>query len=192
MTKTVTDKEEKMRIISGTNKGKKLYAPEGARVRPTGDKIKEAIFNIIGPIDEESIILELFAGSGSMGIEFLARGAKHCTFIDVSRKSLNYVKKNLELCSFIGKAKIILSDYEKAIISLSKNDEKFDYIFADPPYDMKNIDSLPSLIIENKLLKPDSLFILEHSRKLNFSLFPYFVNERNYGNVHYSFFKTEI
>ncbi|HOT21760.1 MAG TPA: RsmD family RNA methyltransferase, partial [Sedimentibacter sp.] len=86
-----------MRIISGTNKGKKLYAPEGKSVRPTGDKIKEAIFNIIGSIDEESTVLELFAGSGSIGIEFLARGAKHCTFVDISRKSLNYVKRNLEL-----------------------------------------------------------------------------------------------
>ena len=82
-----------MRIISGTNKGKKLYAPEGKSVRPTGDKIKEAIFNIIGSIDEESTVLELFAGSGSIGIEFLARGAKHCTLVDISRKSLNYVKR---------------------------------------------------------------------------------------------------
>jgi 16S rRNA G966 N2-methylase RsmD len=106
-----------MRIISGTNKGKKLYAPEGKRVRPTGDKIKEAIFNIIGSIDEESTVLELFAGSGSIGIEFLARGAKHCTFVDISRKSLNYVKKNLELCNFSEKANIISSDYEKAIIN---------------------------------------------------------------------------
>ncbi|MDD2396848.1 MAG: 16S rRNA (guanine(966)-N(2))-methyltransferase RsmD [Tissierellia bacterium] len=164
MTKTVTDKEEKMRIISGTNKGKKLYAPEGARVRPTGDKIKEAIFNIIGPIDEESIILELFAGSGSMGIEFLARGAKHCTFIDVSRKSLNYVKKNLELCSFIGKAKIILSDYEKAIISLSKNDEKFDYIFADPPYDKKLCNKTLNTIIQYDILKYGGLLIIESDK----------------------------
>jgi 16S rRNA (guanine966-N2)-methyltransferase len=109
-----------MRIISGTNKGKKLYAPEGARVRPTGDKIKEALFNIIGPIDEEALVLELFAGSGSIGIEFLARGAKHCTFVDVSRKSLSYVKKNLDLCNFRDRAKILLSDYEKAIINLSE------------------------------------------------------------------------
>ena len=69
--------------------------------------------------------------------------------------------------------------------------EQFDLIFADPPYDMKNIDSLPSLIIENNLLKPDGLLILEHSKKLNFSLFPHFVKERVYGNVHYSFFKLE-
>ena len=104
-----------MRIISGINKGKKLYAPEGASVRPTGDKIKEAVFNIIGPIDEEAAVLELFAGSGGMGIEFLARGAERCTFVDVSRKSITYVKKNLDLCNFNNKARIIQEDYEKAI-----------------------------------------------------------------------------
>ncbi|MFA9423895.1 MAG: RsmD family RNA methyltransferase [Sedimentibacter sp.] len=117
-----------MRIISGTNKGKKLYAPEGMSVRPTSDKIKEAIFNIIGFIDEESQVLDLFAGSGNVGIEFLARGAKSSYFVDSSNKSLSYVKKNLELCNFQEKSKIILSDYEKAIINLSKNNEKFDYI----------------------------------------------------------------
>ncbi len=153
-----------MRIISGTNKGMKLYAPEGARVRPTGDKIKEAIFNIIGPIDEESIVLELFAGSGSMGIEFLARGAKHCTFVDVSRKSLNYVKKNLELCNFTGKAKIISNDYEKAIISLSKNNERFDYIFADPPYEKNLCSKTLNAIIEYDILKTGGLLIIESDK----------------------------
>jgi len=122
-----------MRVISGINKGKKLYAPEGNSVRPTSDKVKEAIFNIIGPIDKEAAVLDLFAGSGSIGIEFLARGAKYCTFVDASRKSLNFVRKNLELCNFKDRARIILSDYEKAIVKLGENNEKFDYIFADPP-----------------------------------------------------------
>ena len=150
-----------MRIISGINKGKKLYAPEGAQVRPTGDKIKEAVFNIIGPIDEEAVVLELFAGSGSVGIEFLARGAKHCTFIDVSRKSLNYVKKNLDLCNFNNKAKIIMSDYEKAIINLSKNNEKFDYIFADPPYALNLSNNIINKVFEFDIIKSGGLLIIE-------------------------------
>jgi len=150
-----------MRIISGINKGKKLYAPEGAQVRPTGDKIKEAVFNIIGPIDEEAVVLELFAGSGSIGIEFLARGAKHCTFIDVSRKSLNYVKKNLDLCNFNNKAKIIMSDYEKAIINLSQNNEKFDYIFADPPYALNLSNNIINKVFEFDIIKSGGLLIIE-------------------------------
>jgi 16S rRNA (guanine(966)-N(2))-methyltransferase RsmD len=150
-----------LRIISGTNKGKRLYAPEGAAVRPTSDKIKEAIFNIIGPIDEEAAVLELFAGSGGIGIEFLARGAKHCTFVDVSRKSLNYVKKNLDLCNFSSKAKIMLNDYEKAIISLSQNNEKFDYIFADPPYALNLSNNIINKVFEFDIIKSGGLLIIE-------------------------------
>lgn len=150
-----------MRIISGTNKGMKLYAPEGDKVRPTSDKIKEAIFNIIGPIDDEASVLELFAGSGSIGIEFLARGAKHCTFVDASHKSLNYVKRNLDLCNFKSRAKIMLSDYGKAISNLSNNNEKFDYIFADPPYALNLSANIFDKVFEYGILKPRGMLIIE-------------------------------
>ena len=135
-----------MRIISGTNKGMKLYAPEGDKVRPTSDKIKEAIFNIIGPIDDEA---------------FLARGAKHCTFVDASHKSLNYVKRNLDLCNFKSRAKIMLSDYGKAISNLSNNNEKFDYIFADPPYALNLSANIFDKVFEYGILKPRGMLIIE-------------------------------
>lgn len=150
-----------MRIISGTNKGMKLYAPEGDSVRPTSDKIKEAIFNMLGYIDEEAVILDLFSGSGGIGIEFLARGAKHCYFVDLSHKSLSYVKKNLELSKFKEKAKIISSDYEKAILNLSNENIKFDYIFADPPYALNCGSNIANKVIENNLLKKDGTLIIE-------------------------------
>nr|WP_300090932.1 16S rRNA (guanine(966)-N(2))-methyltransferase RsmD [Sedimentibacter sp.] len=150
-----------MRIISGTNKGKKLYAPEGMSVRPTSDKIKEAIFNIIGYIDEDSVVLDLFAGSGNVGIEFLARGAKSCTFVDLSNKSLSYVRKNLELCNFKDRAQVVLSDYEKAISSLSAKGEKFDYIFADPPYDLNCGADIANKVFEHNILKPGGMLIIE-------------------------------
>lgn len=150
-----------MRIISGTNKGKKLYAPEGMSVRPTSDKIKEAIFNILGYIDEDSAVLDLFAGSGNVGIEFLARGAKSCTFVDLSNKSLGYVRKNLELCNFKDRAKVVQSDYEKAITNLSLNNEKFDYIFADPPYDLNCGADIAKKVLEHNILKPEGILIIE-------------------------------
>jgi 16S rRNA (guanine(966)-N(2))-methyltransferase RsmD len=150
-----------MRIISGTNKGMKLYAPEGDSVRPTSDKIKEAIFNMLGYIDEEAVVLDLFSGSGGIGIEFLARGAKHCYFVDLSHKSLSYVKKNLELSKFKEKAKIISSDYEKAILNLSNENIKFDYIFADPPYALNCGSNIANKVIENNLLKKDGTLIIE-------------------------------
>lgn len=150
-----------MRIISGTNKGMRLYAPEGMSVRPTSDKIKEAIFNMIGYIDGESIVLDLFSGSGGIGIEFLARGALRCYFVDSSHKSLSYVKKNLELCKFKEKSKIIMSDYEKAIVNLSRENIKFNYIFADAPYDLNCGFNIAEKVFENNLLVQGGMLIIE-------------------------------
>lgn len=182
-----------MRIISGKNKGMRLYAPEGESVRPTGDKIKEAIFNIIGPISEEAYVLELFAGSGGMGIEFLARGAKHCTFVDASPKSISYVKKNLELCKFKDRAKILLSDYEKAIINLSKNNEKFDFIFADPPYALNAGLNIVKYVVEYNILKPCGTLIVE-SEKIEKVIDNTYTNmveykEKTYGRTKISIIK---
>jgi len=153
-----------MRIVSGINKGKKLYAPEGMSVRPTSDKIKEAIFNIIGYIDEESIVLDLFAGTGNVGIEFIARGASICYFVDASHKSLSYVRKNIDLCNFKIKSKIMHSDYEKAIINLSSMNLKFNYIFADPPYDLNCCTNIAEKVLKNNLLASDGLLIIESDK----------------------------
>ncbi len=150
-----------MRIISGTNKGMKLYAPEGMSVRPTSDKIKEAIFNMLGYIDEESVVLDLFAGSGGIGIEFLARGASKCFFVDASHKSLGFVRKNLKLCKFEEKSKIIMNDYIKSIDNLSNENIKFDFIFADPPYALKCGSNIACKVFEKNLLKPDGTLIIE-------------------------------
>lgn len=150
-----------MRIVSGINKGMKLFAPEGNSVRPTSDKIKEAIFNMIGYIDEESVVLDLFAGSGGVGIEFIARGAKLCYFVDMSHKSLSYVKKNLELSKFKDKSKVVVSDYEKALVNLSKEGMKFNYIFADPPYALNCGANIFKKVFENNLLELDGMLIIE-------------------------------
>ncbi len=153
-----------MRIVSGINKGKKLYVPEGMSVRPTSDKIKEAIFNVIGYIDEESVVLDLFAGTGNVGIEFLARGVSCCYFVDASHKSLSYVKKNLELCSFMDRAKVIQSDYEKAIINFSNTNTKFDYIFADPPYNLNCSEKIKELVLKNNILASGGMLIIESDK----------------------------
>ncbi len=182
-----------MRIISGINKGMKLYAPDGMSVRPTSDKIKEAIFNMIGIIEEDSIILDLFAGSGSVGIEFLARGAKLAYFVDLSRKSLNFVKKNLDLCKFNDKAKIIISDYEKAIVKLSSENIKFDYIFADPPYALNCSTNIAQKIFEHNLLKPEGILIIESDESekvidnIDTNVIKY--KEKIYGRTRISIFK---
>lgn len=182
-----------MRIISGTNKGMKLYAPDGMSVRPTADKIKEAIFNMIGIIDEDSIVLDLFAGSGNVGIEFLARGAKRAYFVDLSRKSLSYVKKNLELCKFTDRARVLMNDYEKAIVNLSDEKIKFDYIFADPPYPLNCSSNIALKVFEYGLLKSDGLLIIESDESekvidnIDTNVIKY--KEKIYGRTRISIFK---
>ena len=184
-----------MRIISGTNKGKKLFAPEGMSVRPTSDKIKEAIFNILGYIDEESVVLDLFAGSGNVGIEFIARGAKECYFVDASHNSLSYVKKNLSICKFEPKAKIMQVDYEKAIENLSGMNMKFDYIFADPPYALNCSKNIAKKVLEKNLLAQHGMLIIEsdQSEKVFDEEFNEFIKykEKLYGRTRISIFTLE-
>lgn len=152
---------ERLRVISGNNKGKKLFAPKDMSVRPTSDKIKEAIFNMIGHIDEEDVVLDLFSGTGNVGIEFLCRGAKECHFVDVSHKSMSFIKKNISLCNLDEKSKVYINDYEKAITFFARNNMKFDYIFADAPYHLNCADKVINLVISNDILNKNGILILE-------------------------------
>lgn len=150
-----------MRIISGKNKGKKLLVPKDMSVRPTADKVKEAIFNMIGYIDENSVVLDLFAGTGNIGIEFLCRGAKKAYFVDVSTKSISYVKKNITNCKLTEESKILVNDYEKALRYFIRCGYEFDYIFADAPYKLKCASKIIDLVFSSNLLKKDGILIIE-------------------------------
>lgn len=120
-----------MRIISGSARGRRLISPEGYDVRPTTDKVKESMFNILRFELEGANVLDLFSGSGQLGIEALSGGAAHAVFTDASRKSLDVVRKNIELSGFSSQAKTILTD---AIAYLQTTNEKFDVVLLDPPY----------------------------------------------------------
>jgi len=120
-----------MRVISGGAKGRKLKTPSGDGIRPTCDKVKESIFNIIQFDLEGASVLDLFAGTGQLGIEALSRGAKSAVFVDNSSAASTIIRDNLKACGFSGSAKVYTSD---ALRSLER-DEKFDIIFIDPPYD---------------------------------------------------------
>ena len=120
-----------MRVITGIARGKRLAAPDGNDVRPTSDKVKEALFSALQFDIEGRRILDLFAGSGQLGIEALSRGAESCVFVDNSRASINLVKKNLEITSLSDKAKIVQSDFS-SFAAMSR--DTFDIVFLDPPY----------------------------------------------------------
>ncbi|MGN0526909.1 MAG: 16S rRNA (guanine(966)-N(2))-methyltransferase RsmD [Acutalibacteraceae bacterium] len=120
-----------MRVITGSQRGRKLKTLEGESVRPTTDKVKESIFNIIQFEIEGRRILDMFAGSGQLGIEALSRGAASCTFVDISRESLAVTEENLEATGFRGVSKTVLSN---SLEYLDRTTEIFDIAFLDPPY----------------------------------------------------------
>ena len=147
-----------MRVIAGTAKGTKLNSIDDISTRPTLDRVKEPLFSIIQNNIVESNVLDLFAGSGALGIESLSRGAKHCTFCDKSYKSIQMLKENIQKVRMKEKSTILNIDYKKC---LDEQKEKFDIIFIDPPYKMDiAIDSVKR-IIELELLAKDGIIIIE-------------------------------
>lgn len=148
-----------MRVISGTARGTKLNSIESLSTRPTLDRVKEALFNIIQTHLQESNVLDLFAGSGSLGIECLSRGAKHCTFCDKSYETIKMLKQNLQRTRFEAESTILVDDYKKCLRLLQKN--KFDIIFIDPPYKIDIAVNSIKLILEHDILAKDGIIILE-------------------------------
>ena len=154
-----------MRIISGTLRGKRLLSPKGQNTRPTADRLKETLFNIIQGRIYESKFLDIFSGTGSIGIEALSRGAEKVVFIDSSRECGELIKKNLAGTSVIGKADIIIADFEDALYKLGKKKDKFDIIFLDPPYHNEFTEKTINSVIENDLLEAGGIIISEQGSK---------------------------
>ena len=151
-----------MRIIAGKNKGTKLNTLEGNDVtRPTLDRVKESLFSILYPYLEESVVLDLFAGSGALALEALSRGAKYAVLCDKSYKAIKVIKENVSKTKQEENIEIINKDFETAIKSLSEKNKKFDIIFLDPPYKTNYIQKSVDLIIEKQLLNEDGIIIAE-------------------------------
>lgn len=147
-----------MRVISGTAKGCKLNSIDDKSTRPTLDRVKEPLFSIIQNHIEEANVLDLFAGSGALGIEALSRGAKHCTFCDKSYKSIQMLKENVKKTRMEEKSTILNQDYNKCLEGLK---EKFDIIFIDPPYRQDIAVKAITKIINLKILSKNGIIILE-------------------------------
>ena len=152
-----------MRVISGIAKGTRLETLEGNSTRPTLDRVKEALFNIIQTNIKEANVLDLFAGSGALAIEALSRGAKHAILCDKSNYAIKIIKRNLEKTHLEENAQIINSDYNKALNSYK--DTKFDLIFIDPPYKLDIAVDAISKIISLDLLEQDGIIVLETDHK---------------------------
>lgn len=156
-----------MRVISGKKKGMKLLGTRDSYTRPTEDRIKESIFNSLFNIEYGSKALDLFAGTGGIGIEFLSRGCDFVVFCDKSRTNINCIKENLNKTDLLNNAKIFHGDNERNLFNIKSENMKFDYIFLDPPYNQINLyyDSL-EFIKENSLLNEDGIIIVESEQEL--------------------------
>lgn len=172
-----------MRIISGDLKGRRLQTPKGDNVRPTSDKVKEAIFSMIADIYYDEAVIDLFAGTGNLGIEALSRGASKCYFGDKSKESLRLVKENVNTCRVQDSSVIIAGDYEMV---LKRIPEKAHIIFLDPPYKEGLMISCLELISSLNLLADEGMIIAEHSfsEKLPEEIGIYEkIKEKRYGKI---------
>ncbi|SFI60290.1 MULTISPECIES: 16S rRNA (guanine(966)-N(2))-methyltransferase RsmD [unclassified Bacillus (in: firmicutes)] len=151
-----------MRVVSGKCKGHPLKAVPGNTTRPTTDKVKEAIFNIIGPYFDGGLALDLFGGSGGLGIEALSRGIDKAIFVDRDGKAIKVIHQNLESCKLEAQAEVYRNDAERAVKALMKRKLLFDLVLLDPPYKDQKIVSLISIMDQHGLLKEDGIVMAEH------------------------------
>jgi len=154
-----------VRVISGSAKGRVLKAVLGKNTRPTTDKVKESIFNIIGPYFDGGIVLDLFAGTGGLGIEALSRGMDHGIFVDHHKVSIETVNQNISSTNMNDRVEIYQNDAIRALKILKNRELKFDLVFLDPPYRMKIIEEILNALIEFQLLNDKAIIVTEHDAK---------------------------
>lgn len=152
-----------MRVVSGINKGVSLKAVPGNSTRPTTDKVKEAIFNMIGPYFQGGNALDLFAGSGGLGIEALSRGMDKVVFVDKDGKAIQTINSNIATCKLEGKVEVYRNEANRALNALVKRERSFDYIFLDPPYKKQQLENLLETIVKEGLLNSEGVIVCEHA-----------------------------
>jgi len=176
-----------MRIIRGTHRGRKITAPANLPVRPTTDLAKESLFNILDNhiYFEDIRVLDLYAGTGSISYEFASRGSQQVIAVDIHPYCVRFINETATRLGF-NQMKAIRSS---SLGFLNHCSDKFDLIFADPPYDLEGVEEVVKLVFEKDLLRESGWLIIEHSQEKDFSAFPNFAEHRNYGKVNFSFFR---
>lgn len=186
-----------MRVIRGLQKGRKLKVIKNARIRPATDKVKEAIFNTLNiDLEIEGLeVLDVFAGTGSLGIEALSRGASFCLFIERNDKALEVINENINICSFRDHARAVKNDALKGVKYLTRKGQKFDLIFIDPPYnDVVTLKKVLKEVDEGDLLKDNGDIVIEVEAKTDLQI-EYInieqVKEKSYGQTKILYFKRK-
>jgi 16S rRNA (guanine(966)-N(2))-methyltransferase RsmD len=176
-----------MRIVSGTFGGRRFNPPAGIPARPTTELAREGLFNMLGnQIDFDGLkTLDLFAGTGSISYELASRGAAELWLVERDPTSVQFIDKTATALGISEKLHVIRNDAFKFLKSTT---ETYDLIFSDPPYALQNMDELPKLVFEKKMLMPGGIFVMEHTHRNDYQKHPYFQRIKNYGTTVFSFF----
>lgn len=178
-----------MRIITGKYKGRHFDIPRSFKARPTTDFAKENIFNVLVQyVDfDGATVLDLFSGTGSISLELVSRGCSQVVSVEMDRDHHRFIQECLKKLE----TDICIPIRGEAFRFLKTCKQQYDLIFADPPYALKELATLPDIIFEKKLLKDEGIFVLEHGKDHDFSKHPHFKEHRQYGSVNFSIFTTE-
>lgn len=183
-----------MRIIGGNAKGRILKFPSSSKERPTSDFLREALFNLLGPLEGKSF-LDLFAASGSVGIEAASRGAKEIVFIEKDKKIAAVAQKNIVACNFDKSCRIISQDISAGLHDLFKKGYEFDIVFADPPYSRGLVGKTIQLLKENPVFSAEGVIVIQHSTRENLTELldekTIVQDQRKYGDNALTFLKME-
>lgn len=173
-----------MRIIGGEARGRTIFAPDGLDTRPTSDRVRESLFSIIAPHIPGAAVLDLFAGSGALGLEALSRGAERAVLNDMARSANKTILRNIAIVRAEDRARVMCLSWEAAITAL--RGEKFSLVFLDPPYRMHEIyERVPSVLLTNGQLAADALIIMEHDLRHEITVPEGFIllDQRKYGDT---------
>jgi len=154
-----------VRIVAGSRKGHRIDAPKGVVTRPTGDRVREALFSILGPPPDGAVVLDLFAGAGTLGIEALSRGAERAVFADRARAAARVLRRNLDELGLAGRAEVHVGDATRFAQRLAGEGRSFSWIFLDPPYAAGLADAALAAIAAGRLLAPEGTLVVEHDRR---------------------------
>jgi len=190
----MTERLDIMRIIAGRAKGKRLRSPKGQSIRPTADRVKESVFNMLTQPWENKKVLDLFSGTGNLGLEAASRGAREIVFVENARSALNILEKNILLCGFGASVRVLAMPVSRGLARLEQQGESFHTIFADPPYGKGWTVRIIRAILAHRLLSVDGVLVVEHA---SYEPAPEAVgdffrfDQRTYGDTVISFFGFE-